>query len=141
VLRAPRVRALARSECLAALRSTCLGRVALSVGALPAIVPVAFSLAGDRLVFGALGGRPLPLVGRRPVIVAFQADAYDEAQRCGWSVVVVGPAGPGREPSGSPAERECRGGPLVRACVLDRAIDLDPALVSGHRYEASGGCP
>jgi uncharacterized protein len=91
---------LTRDECLALLGSVVRGRVALSVDALPVIVPVPFCLDGDRVVFGLdpegiIGGRA---VGERRIaaldgtVVAFEAEALDGASGNGWSVLVRGAA-------------------------------------------------
>lgn len=82
---------LDREASLALLRSTQLGRVGLSVDALPVIVPVGFSLVGERILFGAQAD-PRAVAAIDGVIVAFQADAWDPCTRSGWSVLVQGPA-------------------------------------------------
>jgi len=68
-----------------------IGRVALSVDALPAIVPVTFKLIGDSIVFGATAGSRLARATANS-IVAFLADSYDLDSRSGWWVEVLGPA-------------------------------------------------
>lgn len=82
---------LDRDACLALLRSAQLGRVGLSVDALPVIVPVGFSLVGERIIFGAQAD-PRAVAAIDGVIVAFQADAWDPCTGSGWSVLVQGPA-------------------------------------------------
>lgn len=82
---------LDRDACLTLLRSAQLGRVGLSVDALPVIVPVGFSLVGERIIFGAQAD-PRAVAAIDGVIVAFQADAWDPCTGSGWSVLVQGPA-------------------------------------------------
>ena len=79
---------LDREECLRLLSRARLGRVALSVGALPAILPVRFVLHRGEIVFRAHPGTVLD-EGTRGAVVAFEADgdAEDDAM---WSVVVTG---------------------------------------------------
>lgn len=83
--------ALGRAECLALLGSAHLGRVGLSVDALPVIVPVGFSVIGDRVVLGAHAD-PRAVAAIDGVIVAFEADEWDPDAGSGWSVLVQGPA-------------------------------------------------
>lgn len=61
----------------------------LGRAALPAIRPVSFSLQGeDVLIPAPRGSRLIDAV--RGSVVAFEADAYDETMRTGWTVTVVG---------------------------------------------------
>ncbi|HYA00194.1 MAG TPA: pyridoxamine 5'-phosphate oxidase family protein [Candidatus Binatia bacterium] len=82
-------RELARARCLELLATVPVGRVGLSVGALPVVLPVNFVLAGDRLVFRTVPGTKLDAAAVRAV-VAFEADAYDAGGAWGWSVMVQG---------------------------------------------------
>jgi nitroimidazol reductase NimA-like FMN-containing flavoprotein (pyridoxamine 5'-phosphate oxidase superfamily) len=68
-----------------------VGRVALTLKALPVIIPVNYCLVGDSVVFGAMAGSSLSTAAEG-AIAAFQADSYDETNRSGWSVMGVGPA-------------------------------------------------
>lgn len=78
---------LSRQECLRLLARGGPGRVAVSVGALPAVLPVRFVLVGEDVVFPADPGGELD-VAVRDAVVAFEADHFDPA--AGWSVVVTG---------------------------------------------------
>lgn len=80
---------LSRQECLQLLGRGGLGRVAVSVGALPAVLPIGFVLAGEDVVFPATPGGELD-VAVRDAVVAFETDHLDPA--AGWSVVVTGVA-------------------------------------------------
>lgn len=82
---------LDRATCLELLRSTRLGRVGLSVDALPVIVPVGFEVVGERIVLGAHAD-PREVAAIDGVVVAFEADAWDPERGEGWSVLVQGPA-------------------------------------------------
>jgi uncharacterized protein len=85
------IRLLCRDECLDLLATVPIGRVAVSVGALPAIFPINFELDDDGVLFGAMADSRLAKATHGN-IVAFQADAYDPIERSGWSVLGVGPA-------------------------------------------------
>ena len=87
----PGFRSLPRAQCLALLGCGTVGRVGLSVGALPAVLPVNYALAGERVVFRTVPGTKLDAALARSV-VAFEVDGYDLEGAWGWSVLVQGMA-------------------------------------------------
>jgi uncharacterized protein len=82
---------LSEAECRALLAAGSFGRVAITVGALPAILPVNYALLDDDVVFRTGQGSKLRAALERTVI-AFEIDSANEAQHTGWSVLVVGHA-------------------------------------------------
>jgi uncharacterized protein len=80
---------LERAACLQLLSSATLGRVALSCGAIPTILPVNYWFDGARILILTSDGSKLDAAIRSSV-VAFEVDDFDALQRSGWSVVVVG---------------------------------------------------
>jgi hypothetical protein len=64
-----------------------VGRIALSVAAMPAILPVQFYLDGRKLAV-CLEHRELPELSVSSTVVAFAADSIDATTRSGWSVSV-----------------------------------------------------
>jgi nitroimidazol reductase NimA-like FMN-containing flavoprotein (pyridoxamine 5'-phosphate oxidase superfamily) len=86
-----RFEVLDRAECLRLLGATTTGRIAITVRALPVIVPVQFTVAGDRILLRASYGSALAAATDR-TIVAFEADGVDEADRSMWSVAATGRA-------------------------------------------------
>jgi nitroimidazol reductase NimA-like FMN-containing flavoprotein (pyridoxamine 5'-phosphate oxidase superfamily) len=82
---------LDRGECLRLLGSATLGRVGLSSGALPCVLPVNFRLVGDDIVFRTGAGTKLEAATRNAV-VAFEVDDMDPLTHEGWSVMVTGVA-------------------------------------------------
>jgi len=115
-------------ECWELLASVSVGRVALSVRALPAILPVQYYLDG-RMLAVCLGHRELPASSLDDTVVAFAADAIDPATRSGWSVQVQGRSALAPEPR---LDAEC-GWPAA-----GQVIRIDPVLVSGYRVHL---CP
>lgn len=120
---------LSREECLRLLTQTDLGRVAVSVEALPAILPVHCTLVGDGVVFPAVAGGELE-AAVRDAVVALEADHLDAEE--GWSVVVTGVASEVRDPE----QRELLQGPPVpagaqgeRRCFFRIPVEI----VSGRR--------
>jgi len=87
----PRLAELSRAECLALLEHTRLGRVGVSVDALPAILPVFLAMIDDVVVFRTVPGTKLSAASDG-AIVAIEVDAFDETSGEGWSVLVRGVA-------------------------------------------------
>lgn len=85
------LRDLSRTECVDALSHTRLGRLAVTSGAMPMILPVNYAMEGANVVFRTRQGGLLDRTCRN-TIVAFEIDEYDEETMTGWSVVVVGVA-------------------------------------------------
>lgn len=84
---------LSRDESLALLASKSVGRISVTMRALPTILPVNYALdpGTESIVFRTGYGTKLYAAGRNAV-VAFEIDEVDEATRSGWSVVVIGTA-------------------------------------------------
>jgi Pyridoxamine 5'-phosphate oxidase len=76
------------AECWELLAGVSLGRVALSLHALPVILPVQYYLDGHTLAV-CLGHREIPEQSL-DTIVAFAADAIDPVARSGWTVQIQG---------------------------------------------------
>jgi nitroimidazol reductase NimA-like FMN-containing flavoprotein (pyridoxamine 5'-phosphate oxidase superfamily) len=66
-----------------------VGRVGLTIGALPAIFPVNYRLIDGDIVFRSSPGSKVSAASAGAV-VAFEVDDYHNADRSGWSVLVVG---------------------------------------------------
>lgn len=82
---------LSEGECWRLLASQTIGRVGLSLGALPAIFPVNFVLEDGNVVFRTGEGLKLK-AALNHTVVAFEVDGTDVEARGGWSVLVVGVA-------------------------------------------------
>lgn len=78
------------TACRLLLGTTPTGRLAFTVGALPAILPVPFALADGQVVVPARRSSAI-LSAVRGAVVAFAVDSYDAETRTGWGVTVVGP--------------------------------------------------
>lgn len=110
---------LDRSHCLELLRSCSVGRIALTDGALPVVLPVSYALLDDDVVFATSTGAKLRAATNRAV-VAFEADHVDARHGTGWSVCITGMAAEVTDP-----------------VSLERIARIEiPALVPqvGHRY-------
>lgn len=124
------VREMSRAECLEALQSQRLGRVAISQDALPSILPVNYAMDVANIVFRTKDGSALAR-GCRKSIVAFEIDQYDETAGTGWSVVVVGSAD---VLSGGDWLRAVELG-LTSAAAADGEvfIQITPGIMTGRR--------
>lgn len=83
---------LDRAECVRLLGTRSLGRIAISVDALPTILPVNYVVVGDdQVVMRTRRGSRLSRATRNAV-VAFEVDEFDDTWGEGWSVMVRGVA-------------------------------------------------
>jgi uncharacterized protein len=82
---------LDRAECLRLLAGAALGRIAVTIGALPVILPVNFLLDGERILIRTGEGTKLD-AATRDAVVAFEVDHVDSFSHNGWSVSVTGRA-------------------------------------------------
>ena len=114
--------------CWDLLKTSAVGRVALSVRALPAILPVQYYLDGDEIAM-CLGFFVVPSTAVSNAVIAFAADAIDPVTRAGWTVQVQGT---GRVERTLDQQHDC-GEPTAGLIV-----HLTPAIVSGHQVQL---CP
>jgi uncharacterized protein len=126
---------LTEEECRALLCTEVVGRIAVSVGALPAIFPVNYAVVDDDIVF--LTGEGLKLRSAlENTVVGFEVDSLDPALDYGWSVLVVGVA---KEVTAG--EREQLGPVRVSPWAGgDRThmVRIHPELISGRRIVPPG---
>ena len=121
--------ALSERECWELLATASVGRLALSVRALPLIVPVQYYLDGHRLAV-CLGHHELPERALDETVIAFAADSIDPVTRSGWSVQVQGRSVISR---GLRIDTDCDL-PATPAQV----VEVVPGKISGHRMHL---CP
>lgn len=77
------------AECRELLASTEIGRVIVSIDALPGAFPVNFRVVDDAIVFRTRPGTKLS-AAMNGWVVGFEVDDLDPATCSGWSVLVVG---------------------------------------------------
>lgn len=80
---------LSDEECWLLLEAGKVGRVGLTIGALPVIFPVNYTVIDGTIVFRTSPGSKLAAASRHAV-VAFEVDDYEHVHRSGWSVLAVG---------------------------------------------------
>jgi uncharacterized protein len=84
-----RIETLGPAECLALLSGAQLGRVGVTVDALPTIFPVIYRWVGGQVLFLTAEGTKLT-AALREAVVAFEVDEVDTVAQTGWSVQAVG---------------------------------------------------
>jgi nitroimidazol reductase NimA-like FMN-containing flavoprotein (pyridoxamine 5'-phosphate oxidase superfamily) len=80
---------LTEEEALELLATAEVGRVGVTIAALPAIFPVNFRLVDGAILFRTGPGTKMS-AATDGAVVAFEADDYEAGERTGWSVLVVG---------------------------------------------------
>ena len=110
-------------RCWELLATVSVGRLALSVRALPVILPVQYYLDGRRLAI-CLGHHQIPERSLNDVIIAFAADEIDPVTRWGWSVQVQGRS---VIPLRLGVDTAC-GRPTA-----GQIVQMEPGIISGHR--------
>jgi nitroimidazol reductase NimA-like FMN-containing flavoprotein (pyridoxamine 5'-phosphate oxidase superfamily) len=130
----PILRELSVEECFQLLGLASVGRVGVTIDALPAVLPVNFILHDGAVVFRTVPGTKLN-AATASMVVAFEVDHYgaNAASPDGWSVLLRGVA----QEITDPAELDA-----VRALPLeswafdgqaDRFVKIEPVLVTGRR--------
>jgi nitroimidazol reductase NimA-like FMN-containing flavoprotein (pyridoxamine 5'-phosphate oxidase superfamily) len=123
-------------EAWALLQTADVGRVGLTMGALPVILPVNFTVLDGAIVFRTAPGSKVEAASRQAV-VAFEVDDYDTAERTGWSVLVIGRSEVVHDLSLTFALRDAGLEPLAdgqRGVV----VRIRPEIVTGRRIARSG---
>jgi nitroimidazol reductase NimA-like FMN-containing flavoprotein (pyridoxamine 5'-phosphate oxidase superfamily) len=126
---------MTRAECLGRLAGTDVGRIGLSVDAMPVILPMTFALMDDDVVIRASWGDKLDAAVHDRV-VCFEADGQ-ESPDGGWSVLVTGRA----EIIRNPQVLERAGRLPLRPWSTrpgDRFIRIPAEVVSGRRTARCG---
>ncbi len=124
---------MTRQECFELLGRASIGRIGVSIDALPVILPVYFVLDEESVLFRTIPGSRLDsaAVG---AVVAFQADADEPSEQIHWSVLLQGIA------TGFSDWR--RGDQSTAASIPSwgttdspqRTVRLDPAYASGRKF-------
>lgn len=86
---------LSRAECLALLGDSGMGRVAVTMHALPVVLPVCYAVLGDDVIIRTGTGTKL-YAAVNHAVVTFEVDCLEGDDR--WSVCVTGVAAPVTRP-------------------------------------------
>lgn len=130
---------LRRAQCLRLLGTARVGRVGLTAGALPVVVPVDYRLWRDRVIFRTAEGSRLHRA-TTDAVVAFEVDALGAGEPWGWSVVVTGVARDVSElvdaADAARAELGFRPGGWWTSTTRDRYLAVPTDVVAGCRLPA-----
>jgi uncharacterized protein len=133
---APILTDLPREECLRLLASVPVGRVGLSLQALPVVLPVNFALLDGEVVFRTVAGTKFhAAVGG--TVLAFEVDGYESDGRSGWSVLVQGVSQVVTDPTELQRARQLTVDPWAVDGAADRIVRITVSVVSGRRFERS----
>jgi len=131
---------LAPAECLRLLASVPVGRVGVTIDALPAVLPVNFVVNGGAVVFRTVPGTKLD-TATAGAVVAFEADDYGTETSSGWSVLVRGVA---RELTGPDELATAHALPLESWAWdggADRFVRIEPTVLTGRRVVGRDATP
>jgi uncharacterized protein len=129
----PVLERLNREECFRLLGSVPIGRVGLSISALPVVLPVRFALLDDDVVFRTATGTRL-YEAATEVVLAFEADQHESDGMSGWSVLVQGRSEELRD-SAELARAHALGVlPWTSDETADRFIRITSTMVTGRRF-------
>ena len=128
---------LDETECLGLMARASVGRVGVTVGALPAIFPVNFALSDGAVVFRTGEGTKLAAATDQAV-VAFEVDDWDPVEHTGWSVLAVGKACVVDDPDEVARLRRLPLGPWAGG-TREHFVWMPVEFVSGRRIDHTGG--
>src|SRR4051794_21205108 len=123
---------LAETECLRLLESTSVGRVGVTIDALPAVLPVNYAMHGGAVIFRTISGTKLDAATANAV-VAFEVDSGSNRQDGAWSVLVRGIAVEVSDPAELRAVRSLSLESWAFDGRAEHYVRVDPTLVTGRR--------
>jgi uncharacterized protein len=119
------------------LRSGEVGRVGITIGALPAIFPVNYRVIDGAIVFRTSPGSKMSAAAAGAV-VAFEVDDYQLPDRSGWSVLAVGPAEVVHDLALTFRVLEAGLEPLAGGDHRTTIVRIEPTFISGRRIVRDG---
>jgi uncharacterized protein len=128
---------LAPGECLRLLASVTVGRLGVTIDALPAVLPVNFVMSEGAVVFRTVPGTKLD-AATAGAVVAFEVDANGTADSPGgWSVLVRGIAREVTDLSELAKARELPLEPWAWDRGADRFVRIEPTVLTGRRINGT----
>ena len=131
---APKLSELSRDECFRLLASVPVGRVGVSIDAIPVVVPVNFALMDGDIVFRTVQGTEFHVVAAGAV-VAFEIDGHEPDGGHGWRVLVQASRGFSPTTPSYEHARELTGEPWAVDGAADRIVCITSIVVTGRRFE------
>jgi uncharacterized protein len=116
------------------MRTAPIGRIGVSIGPLPAVLPVTFVLLDERIVYRTIPGTKLAAAAANAV-VAFEVDSYAANGTSGWSVLVQGKCSEITDPADLAALAEVPLRPWAYgAAIANRWVRIEATFISGRRF-------
>ncbi|MEY2420682.1 MAG: hypothetical protein QOI95_749 [Acidimicrobiaceae bacterium] len=125
---------LDRVECLRLLALATIGRIGITSGALPTVLPINFHLDRERILVRTGRGSKLD-AALQNAVVAFEVDDFDPIYHSGWSVSVTGVATEISDPDELDAAHRM---PIARWAPDgdDAVLAISTEVVTGRRIGA-----
>ena len=133
VMGPPRMIELTSAECLSLLATARVGRVGLSMDALPVVLPVNFAVLESEIVFRTVDGTKFH-AATAGAVVAFEADGYEPSGQNGWSVLVQGESRVVTDPVEIARLLTLRIDPWAVDGSADRFVRVRAERVTGRRF-------
>jgi hypothetical protein len=127
---------LSEAECRSLLALGSVGRIGISLDALPAIFPVNYRLVDGAILFRTAPGSKLSCAAAGAV-VAFEVDDYGILDSSGWSVLAVGRAEVVTDEAAVAAAGAAGLAPFAEG-ERDALVRIEPTLLSGRRIVHAG---
>lgn len=122
---------LTEEQCLHLLASGHVGRIGITLAALPAIFPVNYRLIDGTIVFRTAPGSKMSAAAGGAV-VAFEVDDYELSDRTGWSVLAVGQAHVAEDDRITDKALHAGLEPLADG-TRTAVVQIEPTFISGRR--------
>ena len=129
----PDLQTLTADECVELLGRATVGRIAINVGALPAILPVNYVVVNGAIVFRTVAGSKLAAATSHAV-VAFEVDDFEPDGSSGWSVMVQGMSSEMTDPADLERVRRAEVESWALDGQADRVVRVDLHVVTGRRF-------
>ena len=126
------LRELTREESLALLETVPIGRVGVSIDALPVILPVNFVVVENLVLFRTVPGTKLDAAMTRSV-AAFEADDHAPDGSWGWSVLVRGYAHDMRDGDAIAEIGSLRAWAFPSG-EANHVVGIEMTMISGRRF-------
>jgi nitroimidazol reductase NimA-like FMN-containing flavoprotein (pyridoxamine 5'-phosphate oxidase superfamily) len=130
----PTLTVLTPDECFALLATVPIGRVGLSLNALPVVLPVNFSVLDGDIVFRTVQGTKFHAAAAGTVL-AFEVDGYDPEGTGGCSVMVQGPSRVLIDEVEVDRVRQLIIDPWAVDGRADRTICISNSMMTGRRFQ------
>lgn len=127
---------LDETQCLTLLAREPVGRVGITVGSLPVILPVNFAVVDGFIVFQTSPGTKLRAATSNHV-VAFEVDSYESDGHTGWSVLVQGIASATTEPEVVDRLLAAVGARSGVTDIAGAVVKIKIERISGRRFGAA----